>query len=100
MYKVSVLGGAPTPLSPASTASQGASWGTDGNIIASFSPITPLSRVPAAGGRAQPLTKFAPGETAHRWPQVLPGGSVVLFTAAITSTTMSAASIQAVSLKT
>jgi serine/threonine-protein kinase len=100
IYKVSVLGGAPTPVAPASAAPQGASWSIDGNIVAALSTITPLSRVPAAGGRPQFLTKFAPGETTHRWPQVLPGGSVVLFTAATTSTTMSAASIQAISLKT
>ena len=40
-----------------------------------------LMRVSAVGGPAQPLTTLAQGEITHRWPQVLPGGAAVLYTA-------------------
>jgi plastocyanin len=40
-----------------------------------------LSRIPASGGTPAKLTDLAPGEIAHRWPQVLPGGKAFLFSA-------------------
>ena len=40
-----------------------------------------LMRVSAVGGQAQPLTTLAEGEITHRFPQVLPGGAAVLYTA-------------------
>jgi len=80
LKKVAVQGGAPVTLCDAG-APKGGSWDEDGNII--FSPVTAssLMRIPAAGGTPQPLTKLAQGEATHRWPQVLPGGQAVLFTA-------------------
>ena len=41
---------------------------------------TGLVRISAAGGEAEPLTTLEEGETAHRWPHILPGGQSVLFT--------------------
>ena len=38
-------------------------------------------RVSAAGGQAQPVTTLTDGEITHRFPQVLPGGTAVLYTA-------------------
>ena len=38
-------------------------------------------RVSSLGGEARPLTTLANGEISHRFPQVLPGGKAVLFTA-------------------
>jgi serine/threonine-protein kinase len=38
-------------------------------------------RVSAVGGQAQTLTTLADGEITHRWPQVLPGGAAVLYSA-------------------
>jgi serine/threonine-protein kinase len=103
LRKISVHGGAPVSLtSIVSTQSgaQGASWGDDGNIVAAMGLMLPLVRVPAEGGATQPLTKLSPGEIAHRWPQVLPGSSAVLFTASVSVSGMDNANIEAVSLKT
>ena len=62
---------------------RGASWHPDGSIIVNLNPSagTGLTRVSAAGGTPQALTKPAEdGEDADRWPQILPGGQAVLFT--------------------
>jgi serine/threonine-protein kinase len=81
LRKISVDGGASTTLCDAPNA-RGASWGTDGTIIVTTDVQTPLLQIPASGGYAPtPLTKFMNGEISHRWPQVLPGGRAVLFTA-------------------
>jgi serine/threonine-protein kinase len=80
LYRVSILGGPPVTLSEGIGGIAGASWGPDETIVlASFNP-GPLFRLPAAGGERQPLTELADGETAHRWPEFLPGGEAVLFT--------------------
>jgi hypothetical protein len=97
LKKISVLGGAPVTLCDAPF-DYGASWGEDGNIIGALSPLSPLSRVPAAGGRAQPFTRLRKGETTHRWPQILPGGQALLFTAASTGMGMENASVAVISL--
>ena len=60
----------------------GGSWGDDGTIV--FTPnIAALSKISSAGGTPQTLTTLDKqgGEVTHRWPQVLPGGKAVLFTA-------------------
>jgi eukaryotic-like serine/threonine-protein kinase len=62
---------------------RGASWGDDGSIV--FNPNaaawTQLLRVPAGGGKPEPVSTLSEGEVAHRWPQVLPGAHAVLFAA-------------------
>jgi serine/threonine-protein kinase len=75
----------------------GASWGEDGNIVVAFGPG--LSRIPSTGGASTQLTQLAPGEVAHRWPQVLPGGKAVLFSAYRSLTGLDGATIQVVSLQ-
>jgi Tol biopolymer transport system component len=81
LKKIALNGGAPVILADAFNP-RGASWGEDGNIIAALSNNRGLFRVSASGGETpQPVTKLAPGEVTHRWPQVLPGGQGVLFTA-------------------
>jgi hypothetical protein len=82
MKKVSVRGGAVVPLCAAPNP-RGAAWGEDGFIIASLnvSSSTGLSRVPEGGGTPEPLTKSGVAAETHRWPQILPGGQQVLFTA-------------------
>jgi serine/threonine-protein kinase len=100
LKKISIEGGAPVTLGMAISATSGASWGKDGNIIAALGVVVPLSRVPAAGGPAQPLTRLGSGEVTHRWPQVLPGGDAVLFTASASAALEENASIEAISLKT
>jgi Tol biopolymer transport system component/predicted Ser/Thr protein kinase len=99
LKKISVLGGAAVTLCDAPS-SRGGSWGEDGNIIAALTPAGGLARVPDAGGTPQPLTKLSQGATTHRWPQVLPGASAVLFTASANGTQFDDANIQARALKT
>ncbi len=79
LKKVPVGGGA--PLTVCDSAPGGASWGTDDTIV--FSDGTRLFRVSAAGGQPKILTTpdLAKGEYSHRYPQILPGGKNVLFTA-------------------
>jgi Tol biopolymer transport system component len=79
LKKVSIHGGMPVDLCDAAIA-RGASWGDDGTIVAALSNNTGLSRIPAAGGQPQPLTKTTPADPTHRWPQMLPGSKAVLFT--------------------
>ena len=76
LKKVQVVGGATMTLCDA-RGGVGASWGSDGSII-----FNGLARVSAAGGKPEVLTKpdSKKGETAHSWPDILPGGQAVLFT--------------------
>jgi WD40 repeat protein len=63
--------------------------------------LLPLALIPASGeGASKPLAKLGPGEISHRWPQVLPGGNAVLFTASSSVASWEKGSIEAVSLKT
>jgi serine/threonine-protein kinase len=60
----------------------GGSWGEDGFIIAALS-LRGLSRIPEGGGTPELLTErqTESGQNFYRWPYILPGGKVVLFTA-------------------
>ena len=98
LQKTSVQGGAPVTLCDA-TFDLGASWGEGGTIIAALNVVSGLSRVPAAGGRPQPSTELGKGESTHRWPQILPGGQVILFTASPSINGMENANIEAMRLK-
>ena len=61
----------------------GGSWGEDGNIIAALNGFDGiLSRIPSGGGTVEPVKELKPERKEYkRWPQVLPGAQVVLFTA-------------------
>jgi eukaryotic-like serine/threonine-protein kinase len=84
LKRVSIDGGPASEVSRGvGGASRGASWGPDGNIIfATSDPGTGLLRVPEGGGEAEVLTRpdTAHGELDHFWPEILPGGRMVLFT--------------------
>jgi serine/threonine-protein kinase len=82
LKKVLVGGGATIVLCNAPSG-MGGSWGEDSAISAALNIDGGLSRIPADGGAASPLTELdrAHGEATHRWPQILPGGKAVLFTA-------------------
>jgi serine/threonine-protein kinase len=80
LKKISVEGGAAVPVCDA-ISGRGGSWADDGTIVAALTSLGPLSRIPESGGRPMPVTELRPGELAHRWPQVLPGSTAVLFTA-------------------
>jgi Tol biopolymer transport system component len=98
LKKISVEGGAPIPVAGASPIARGGSWGEDGNIIIAAN-TGPLQRVPDTGGKLTEVTvSRAPGDITHRFPQVLPGGKAVLFTAHDQSTGFDSATIDVVSL--
>jgi Tol biopolymer transport system component len=80
LKKIAVTGGAVVTIADAPV-NGGGTWTEDGSIIFSPTQQSVLMRVAEGGGTPQPLTKVADGETAHRWPQVLPGGRAVIFTA-------------------
>jgi eukaryotic-like serine/threonine-protein kinase len=80
LKKVSVSGGAPLALGDAAQA-LGASWGSRGMIALATAAAGVLQQVPDAGGMPHPLTHIEKGENTHRWPEFLPGGTSVLFTA-------------------
>jgi serine/threonine-protein kinase len=84
LKKVSVSGGAAVTLCDA-TDERGGSWAEDGTIFSTPQPGVGLSRVSSAGGTPQTLTTPDPAsqENTHHWPQALPGGKAVLYTAGI-----------------
>jgi len=97
LKKTRVDGGEPITLCDVS-AGRGGSWGEDDNLVVALGSQTGLSLVPSAGGKIVPLTTLAPGESSHRWPHVLPGGRIVLFTSSTTFANFDEANISALSL--
>jgi Tol biopolymer transport system component len=79
LKKTPIDGGLPVVLCDAPDL-LGASWGEDGQIIASLGGRT-LSRVSAAGGRPSVVLDLTRESASPVWPQVLPGAKAVLFTA-------------------
>jgi serine/threonine-protein kinase len=81
LIKFPLAGGPATELAEANWG--GGDWTADGNIVYSVNYRSGLWRVPAAGGKPEQLTApdSASGELAHWWPQVLPDGDHVVFTA-------------------
>jgi Tol biopolymer transport system component len=98
LKKVPVDGGAAITLAT-TNGPRGAAWAPDGNLIAALNGSFGLLRVPEAGGPPVAVTKLSPGETTHRWPQVLPGGQAVLFTINGNNSNFDIASIAVASLK-
>jgi Tol biopolymer transport system component len=83
LKKVPLSGGAAVTLGDV-VQPRGASSGSQGTI-AFATAVSALQQVSDAGGALQPLTHLAKGENSHRWPEFLPGGKAVLFSAALTS---------------
>jgi serine/threonine protein kinase/Tol biopolymer transport system component len=80
LKKISVSGGAALTLCDVSN-SAGGSWGSRGTIIFGNFAGGPLQQVSDAGGTPQPLTRLEKGETSHGFPDLLPSGKAVLFSA-------------------
>ena len=78
LVKVALAGGPVTPVCDAPGETYGATWTPGDTII--FAGDSGLMDVPAAGGAAHVLARPGKDES-FRWPDVLPGGRVVLFTA-------------------
>jgi serine/threonine-protein kinase len=81
LKKISTEGGSPLDLADAGHG--GGSWGEDGTIVYARDVTMGLWRVSAAGGAPEMLTEpdTDRGELGHWWPQILPGGRAVIFTA-------------------
>jgi serine/threonine-protein kinase len=81
LWKVPVEGGAAIELAAADWA--GGSWGRNGKIVYTQAYNTGLWMVSEGGGDARMLTTpdSNKGELGHWWPQILPDGDHVLFTA-------------------
>ncbi len=99
LKKISIRGGTPITLTEV-TGYRGGDWGDDGTIVFPAEFTTALSRIPASGGTAQPLTHFDTqrGEVTHRWPQLLPGGQAVIFTSSADNNFFAHASINVASV--
>ena len=83
LKKIATQGGNAVTLCDA-RAGRGGAWNYDNTIVFAPSSSGGLSRVSSAGGAPAPLASLGKesGATTHdRWPQVLPGGEAVLFTA-------------------
>jgi len=82
LMKVAAEGGRPFRIADR-RGSSGATWLPDGTLVHSPSYSDGLYRVPAAGGASERLTTpdGAGGELGHWWPDALPGGRRVVFTA-------------------
>jgi Tol biopolymer transport system component len=80
--RVLTIGGTPQEIADAPQF-RGADWAADDTIVYSPMYTSPLYRVRASGGVPQAVTELdsLADERTHRWPQVLPDGEHVLFTA-------------------
>jgi serine/threonine protein kinase len=100
LKKVAVEGGTAFVLCDAPNA-RGAAWTEDGRIIFVPGVTTGLWQVADSGGKPQPLTEPSKqNQHSHRWPQLLPGGRTLLFTAHTAATGFDDAEIDALDLKT
>jgi eukaryotic-like serine/threonine-protein kinase len=82
LSKIPLSGGASVAIASAPRG-PGANWGADDQIVFVPSTRSGLSLIPANGGSSRPLTRLDAqrGDTSHRWPELLPGGRAVIFTA-------------------
>ena len=80
LKKVALAGGTPVTLCDAPYF-RGAFWGEDGSIYFVPNVYVPISRISAEGGAVVPVTRIRAkeGEQQHRWPEVLPGGKLILY---------------------
>jgi hypothetical protein len=97
LRKVSIQGGAPTTLCDA-RAMRGADWGEDGNIVFGVA-SGPLGRIPSSGGTPERLGTPPEKGASRRWPQILPGGQAILYTADVPGSS-DGARIEVLNLKT
>jgi serine/threonine-protein kinase len=82
VFKISVNGGLPLRISEVPFSARGAAWGADGTIILGGS-NKGLLKIEAEGGEPSEITRpnSDRGEQYHAWPEILPDGKHILFTA-------------------
>ena len=78
LWRLSVLGGAPTEIVTLDGRTRGASWGENDEIIYGGGNFSGLQVISANGGEPEQLTQPERG-TSHRWPDWLPGNRAVVF---------------------
>ena len=103
LKKVAISGGPSIQLTILDGAPQGATWLPDDTIVfATNNASTGLQRVSANGGTPAVVTRpdHQRDEVDHLWPEVLPGGGVVLFTITARTGGPDNASIAALDLRT
>ena len=98
LRKVPVEGGPPIDLANSDWA--GGSWGRHGKLVYGRSYNTGIWMVSEGGGDERMLTTpdTAKGELGHWWPQILPDGDHIIFTAY--RTPLERATIEVLSIKT
>ena len=81
LKRMSIHGGSPIAICEIPMIGRGGTWGLDGTIVF-VSGESALMRVPATGGRPEPVTISDQGMDARRlqWPQFLPDGRTILVT--------------------
>src|SRR6202158_4015010 len=99
LKKVSVSEGAAVNLGDTAVPG-GGSWGSQGMIALARAAIGGLQQVSDSGGSPQKLTRLEKGEISQRWPEFLPGGKAVLFSASGTSGNWTAAHVAVQSFET
>ena len=85
--KVAVTGGEPIEVSDIGEGRHGLSWESNDSILFNAGQISGIWRVPAAGGTPSTVTTLGPGELEHRYPEILPGGKVLLYSALMSTVT-------------
>jgi len=84
LRKVPLAGGPPVTIASVGREISGATWGADGSIVFAFNGFASgLMRLPEGASSADVLTTpdKARGEVAHVWPEFLPGGQALIYTA-------------------
>jgi serine/threonine-protein kinase len=104
LVKVPLGGGRPIRLAGADFRSRGAVWGRDGFIYFTQGTNHPIERIADSGGAIEAVTRLDADreERTHRWPELTPDGSTLLFTSdtAASPTFYDDARIEAVRLAT
>ncbi len=79
LKRIDLRGGSPRVLADAPSG-RGGSWGSEGVILYAPNITSPILRIPADGGSAEPVTTLdQETEVTHRWPVFLPDGSHFLY---------------------
>ena len=84
LRKVTLAGGPPQTIAETTqtvNAFAVGSWESDDTIFFTPGVGAGIWRMSAAGGAPKAVTTLNPTETNHRWPQLLPGGRTLLFSA-------------------
>jgi serine/threonine-protein kinase len=98
VMKIPADGGVAVRVGVIPYSARGGSW-SHGLIVVGTDTMGLLS-MPEAGGDARPLTTLEEGELTHAYPQVLPNGEAVLFTANSSKSGFEDARIKSVSVTT